>query len=85
MDAPIASLMAKAFCRGYEMQAKKDEKEAKDIVNAMNSDVLKALCTRYDNKAGSYPEHEHDGAAVFAFFEELKDNVEKKEMKNDNV
>jgi len=27
MDAPIASLMAKWFCEGYERQAKKEEKE----------------------------------------------------------
>lgn len=78
MDAPIASLMAAAFCEGYEKQAKIEEKEARNIVNAINSDVLKALCIRYDNKIGEYPEHKHEGAAVFAFFEKMKDNVEMK-------
>ncbi|MCK4825145.1 hypothetical protein KA005_55870 [bacterium] len=67
--------MAKWFCEGYEKQAKKEEKEAKDIVNAINSDALKALCARYDNKTGEYPRHEHEGAAVFTFFEKLKADV----------
>ena len=29
MDAPIASLMAKWFCEGYEKQAKKEEQSLK--------------------------------------------------------
>ena len=79
MDAPIASLMAEAFCKGYEKQAKKEEEEAEDIVNGIDPDALRRLCTRYDNKTGEYPEHEHEGAAVFAFFEKLKDDIEKEE------
>lgn len=81
MDIPIADLMVEGFCKGFERQAKKEEKEAEEIVNAINSDALKTLCTRYDNKTGEYPEHEHEGAAVFAFFEKLKDKV--KEGKNE--
>jgi hypothetical protein len=76
MDAPIASRAAGWFCEGFLEQAKEEEKEAEDLVNRIDSDVLKALCIRYDNKTGEYPEHEHEGAAVFAFFEKLKDNIE---------
>ena len=72
MDAPLAAFCADAFLRGYEKQAKKEEKEAEEIVNIINYDALKALCTRYDNKTGEYPGHEHEGAAVLAFFEKLK-------------
>lgn len=81
MDAPIASLMAKFFCKGYEKQAKKEEEEAKDIVNSVNPDILLALCTRYDNKTGTYPGNRHEGAAVFEFFERLKKEVQKNEEK----
>ena len=76
MDAPIASRIVEWFCEGYEKQAKKEVKEAEDIVNRINPDALRMLCTRYDNKIGGYPEHEHEGAAVFEFFEKLKANVE---------
>ena len=83
MDAPVASRIAGGFMVRYEKQAKKEEKEAEEIVNAINPDALKALCTRYDNKTGEYPKHEHEGAAVLAFFEKLKDNVEKGKKKED--
>ena len=81
MDAPIARLMVEGFCKGYEEQAKKEEKEAEEIVNTINSDALKALCTRYDNKTGEFPEYAYVGASVFKFFEKLKDNVEKRKEK----
>lgn len=81
MDAPIASLAEKWFCEGYENQAKKDEEEAEEIVDGINYEALKALCTRYDNKIGEYPEHEHEGAAVLDFFERLRDHCRKKEVK----
>lgn len=82
MDAPIASLMIDRFLKGYEKQAKKEEKkEAEEIVNTINSDALKALCTRYDNKTGEFPEYAYVGASVFKFFEELKTDVEKEKEK----
>lgn len=80
MDAPIASLIAKYFCIGYGAQAKKEEEEAVKIVNEISYDALKALCKRYDNKSGDYPEHEFEGAAVLAFFEKLRDDVKMKKQ-----
>jgi hypothetical protein len=84
MDAPIASLIAKSFCDGYVKQAKKEEKEAEDIVNRIDYDALKALCIRYDNKMGKYPENEYEGRAVLAFFDSLRsyemEEVEEKKI-----
>jgi hypothetical protein len=77
MDAPIASEMAEAFSKGYEKQAKKEEEKVKDIVKGIDPDALEALCARYDNKTGSYPEHEWEGDAIFEFFEGLKKDTEK--------
>jgi hypothetical protein len=77
MDTPIANLMMEGLLIGYERQAKKEEKEAKAIIAGINPVLLQALCTRYDNKTGAYPEHEHEGAAVLEFYELLK-----KEVKN---
>jgi hypothetical protein len=85
MDAPIASLMIEGFCKGYEKQAKKEEKEAEEIVNTINSDALKALCTRYDNKTGEFPEYAYVGASVFKFFEKLKAGVEEKDKNQNEV
>ena len=79
MDAPIARLMMEGVCKGFEIRAKKEKKEAVAIVNAIDHQALKALCVRYDNKTGEYPEHEHEGAAVLAFFEKLKDKVKQEE------
>lgn len=79
MDAPIARLMVEGFCKGYEKQRKKEELDAEEIVNTINPDALKALCTRYDNKSGIILNRgECEGAVVFAFFEELKADVEKR-------
>ena len=83
MDAPLAAKCIEGFLAGFERQAKKEEKEAEEIVHTINLDALKALCTRYDNKTGEYPEHEHEGAAVLAFFEELKIDVEKRKNENE--
>ena len=83
MDAPIARRAVDGFLAGYEKQAKKEEKEAKALIAGIDPDLLRALCTRYDNKTGEFPEHEHEGAAVLAFFMELKCNVEKKEMEEE--
>ena len=69
MDAPIASLMIDGFLKGYKKQAKKEEAEAEEIVNGIDPIALEALCTRYDNKTGSYPEHEWEGDAIFEFFD----------------
>jgi len=82
MDAPLAAKCIEWFLAGYEKQAKKEEKEAEVIVHTINLDALKALCTRYDNKTGEYPKHEHEGAAVLAFFEKLKIDVEKRRKEN---
>lgn len=83
MDGPIATLMMKSFREGYEKQVKKEEEEAKDIVKGIGPDALEALCARYDNKTGSYPEHEWEGDAIFEFFEKLKSDVEKRKNKNE--
>ena len=83
MDLPIASLMIEGFCKGFEMRAKKEEEEAEEILSAIDYSALKPLCVRYDNKTGEYPEHEHEGAAVFEFFEKLKDGVENKKKKGE--
>ena len=75
MDAPLAA-------RGADwlwQEAKKEEKEAGEIVNAINYDALKALCTRYDTKRGVHPRAEYEGEALLIFFEELKDEVKKRE------
>ena len=78
MDAAIASLMVDGFLKGYEKQAKKEENEAEEIVNGINRDALKTLCTWYDNKTGEFPEYAYVGASVFKFFEKLKADVEKR-------
>lgn len=75
MDAPRASIEVESFLKGYEAKANEEEKEAEEIVNAIDPNALLALCTRYDNKTGEYPEHEHEGAAVLAFFERLQYTV----------
>lgn len=75
MDAPVANRAIEWFCERYKKQAKKEEKEVEDLVKRIDSDVLKALCTRYDNKIGEYLEHEHEGAAVFEFFEKMKEDA----------
>ena len=80
MDAPIASLMMEGICKGYEKQAEKGKKEAEEIVNAINPDALKALCTRYDKEIGEFPEYAYAGASVFKFFEELNADVEMKKQ-----
>jgi len=79
MDAPLASRCSEWFMKGYMMQAKKEEEEAVKIVKTLNYDALKALCTRYENKIGTDPMYKHEGKAILAFFEELRDNVMEKE------
>jgi hypothetical protein len=81
MDAPIANLMLKGLLKGYEKQAKKEEKEAEELVARIDSNALYALCIRYDNKTGEYPEHEHEGASVFEFFEKMKEEVKERMKK----
>ena len=83
MNAPIASVMAEAFCRGFKEQAKKGEKEAEEIVNTIIYNVLKALCTRYDNEIGGFPEYAYVEASVFKFFDKLKADVEKRKNKDE--
>ena len=83
MDAPIADLMIKGFLKGYEKQAKKQEKEAEDLVKRIDSNALYTLCIRYDNETGEYPEHEHEGASVFEFFEEMKEEVKERTKKDE--
>ena len=60
---------------------KKKDEEAKDIVNGIDPSALEALCNRYDNKTGSFSEHEWEGDDIFEFFEKLKNNVEKGKIK----
>ena len=85
MDAPIASLMMEGFCKGFERQAKKEEKEAKTIIAGINPALLQALCTRYDNKIGEYPEHRHEGEAVLKFFSRLKKEVKNMKKKDEEL
>ena len=60
--------------------------DAIEIVNAINYDALKALCTRYDAEVGTYPENEYEGEALLTFFEELKDEVkERGYLKEENA
>lgn len=78
MDTPIADLMLNRLLKGYEKQAKKEEKEAEELVTRIDINALCALCIRYDNKTGEYPGHEHEGASVFEFFEKLKEEVKER-------
>jgi hypothetical protein len=71
-------LIVDAFCKEYGTQSRKEESEAEAIVALIDSDALRALCIKFDNDVGDYPEHEYEGAAFFAFFEELKKEVKKR-------
>lgn len=43
-----------------------------EIVTEIKKDALKALCDRYDRIYGEYPEHPHEGAAVYSYFLRLE-------------
>jgi hypothetical protein len=85
MEVPIVNLIMEGFLTGYERQAKKEEKEEKSIIAGINPVLLQALCTRYDNKTGEYPEHEHEGAAVLEFYELLKKEVKNMKKKDEKL
>lgn len=45
----------------------KAAKEINDRKQMITFVALKALCDRYDEEHGSYPEHEYEGESVYSF------------------
>jgi hypothetical protein len=67
-------------------ELRKEEQEAKGLLQKINLVALKALCILYDNKIGDYPENEYEGESFWEYVKKLNAQAEKetKDGKNEN-
>jgi rubrerythrin len=74
---PIEYLFTPEDLEKHLAELRKEEQEAKGLLQKMNLVALKALCALYDNKVGDYPENEYEGESFWEYVENLNTQVEK--------
>lgn len=68
--------MENALTKMFRKEEKRKKMNVAEILKKIDRESLFDLCERFDKEHGEYPEHRFEGAALFVFFEGMREEVE---------